>query len=272
MNKVNTLISKETCLIYGLPGTVILAVSLLLSCKVAINLGGSMFVTSVSFVGCNLLLWMLYLLLFQYLPLDLMRVWLARNDTGSDEVLDTAAVTETSEPPVKTVHPPVITSEPPVNTVQPITAEEYQANCDEFKRRTQEEHRQVTDTIMDYVGRVMSPFMEKEQLDKLRAEILAWCDNPQHIPEPVTLKHQKEDRDRLKTVSFKHFIWNIAARLGFNNGYSVKVQAKFIKKLFPNELSGIEVKSLERSLTCSPDSGHVKLDRPIHTDNFIFHF
>ena len=57
----------------------------------------------------------------------------------------------------------------------------------------------------------------------------------------------------MKTVSFKHFIWNIAARLGFENGYSGKIQADFIKSLFPNELKDVESKSLERSLTCSPD-------------------
>ena len=76
----------------------------------------------------------------------------------------------------------------------------------------------------------------------------------------------------MKTVSFKHFIWNISARLGFENGYSGKIQADFIKSLFPNELKDVESKSLERSLTSSPEDGHIKLDRPVHTDNYIFHF
>ena len=61
MRKLNTIISKDTCLFYGLPGTAILAMSLVLSCKVANDFGGSTFVNEVSFIGCNLLLWLLYL-------------------------------------------------------------------------------------------------------------------------------------------------------------------------------------------------------------------
>ena len=45
-----------------------------------------------------------------------------------------------------------------------------------------------------------------------------------------------------------------------------------IKKLFPNELADIETTSLARSLTSEPDKGHIKLDRPLHTDNYTFHF
>ena len=118
----------------------------------------------------------------------------------------------------------------------------------------------------------MAPFMEETELDLLRNEIRAWCDNPNYKPKPVKLKTVHGYKDKLKTVSFKHFIWNIAARLGFENGYSGKVQANFIKSLFPNELKEVESKSLERSLTSSPDEGHIKLDRPKHTDNYIFHF
>lgn len=108
MRNLSTIISKETCLFYGLPGTAILAVSLILSCKVSNDFAGSTFVNTISFFGCNALLWLLYL--------------------------------------------------------------------------------------------------------------------------------------------------------------------DFIKSLFPNELKDVESKSLERSLTSSPEDGHIKLDRPKHTDNYAFHF
>lgn len=254
MRNLNTIISKETCLLYGLPGTAILAVSLILSCKVSNDLGGNTFVGTVSFFGCNVLLWLLYLVLFQYLPVDLMRIWLSRKNPVSIEVSETSTVKS------------------PVNTVRPMTDEEYQAHCAEFERKKQEEHQKLVSPIIDYVGRVMSPFMEETELNLLRSEIRAWCDDPNHKPQPVKLKTIHDYKDKLKTISFKHFTWNIAARLGFENGYSGKIQADFIKSLFPNELKDIESKSLERSLTCSPDDGHIKLDRPVHTDNYIFHF
>ncbi len=254
MRNLSILISKETCLLYGLPGTGILAVSLTLSCKVGNDFGGSTFVNTVSFFGCNVLLWLLYLVLFQFLPVDLMKIWLLkRNPVGIKET-ETNAV------------------QPPVSTIQPMTAEEYKAHCADFERKKQEEHQKLVNPIIDYVGRVMAPFMEENELDLLRNEIRAWCDNPNHEPQSVKLKTVHDYKDKLKTVSFKHFIWNIAARLGFDNGYSGKIQADFIKSLFPNELKDVESKSLERSLTSSPDEGHIKLDRPKHTDNYAFHF
>ncbi len=258
MKNLSTIISKETCLFYGFPGTVILAVSLILSRKVANDFGGNTFVNTVSFFGCNVLLWLLYLALFQYLPVDLMRIWLSRKNPVSIEAAETNTAIEIISPPV--------------STAQPMTTEEYKAHCAEFERKKQEEHQRLVNPIIDYVGRVMSPFMEENELDLLRNEIRAWCDNPDYKSQPVKLKPIHDYKDKLKTVSFKHFIWNIAARLGFENGYSGKVQADFIKSLFPNELKGIESKSLERSLTSSPDDGHIKLDRPVHTDNYIFHF
>lgn len=258
MRNLSTIISKETCLFYGLPGTAIIAVSLILSCKIGNDFGGSTFVNTVSFFGCNALLWLLYLVLFQYLPVDLMRVWSSKTRPNVTEAVGSGIDKEHVKHPVA--------------TVQPMTAEEYKAHCAEFERKKQEEHQLLVDSIIDYVGRMMSPFIEMLELDLLRNEIRAWCDNPNYEPKPIKLKSVHENRDKLKTVSFKHFVWNIAARLGFENGYSGKVQAKFIKRLFPNELADIEVISLERSLTSSPDDGHIKLDRPVHTDNYIFHF
>lgn len=267
MRNLTMIISKETCLFYGFPGTAILAVSLILSCKVGNDFGGSTFVNTVSFFGCNTLLWLLYLVLFQYLPVDLMRIWLSRAElTGVEsEKVKTEAAPSSDNTVVKSV---VSTTA----AVQPMSTEEYHAHCAEFERKKQEEHQLLVDCIIDYVGRVMSPFIEMLELDLLRNEIRAWCDNPNYEPKPVKLKSVHENRDRLKTVSFKHFIWNIAARLGFENGYSGKIQADFIKSLFPNELKDVESKSLERSLTSSPEDGHIKLDRPKHTDNYAFHF
>lgn len=258
MRNLSTIISKETCLFYGLPGTAILAVSLILSCKVGNDFRESTFVNTVFFLGCNVLLWLLYLVLFQYLPIDLMKIWQSRKNPVGIKATNTSIGAGTVEHPV--------------STVKPMTTEEYKAHCAEFERKKQEEHQNLVSSIMDYVGRVMAPFMEENELDLLRNEIRVWCDNPNHKPQPVKLKPAHEYKDKLKTVSFKHFIWNIAARLGFENGYSGKIQADFIKSLFPNELKDVESKSLERSLTSSPDNGHIKLDRPKHTDNYIFHF
>ena len=182
MRNLSTIISKETYLFYGLPGTAILAVSLILSCKVSNDFGGSTFVNTVSFFGCNVLLWLLYLVLFQYLPVDLMRIWLSRAEpTGveSEEVK-----TEVAPSSDNTVVKSVVS---PAAAVQPMSTEEYHAHCAKFERKKQEEHQLLVDSIIDYVGRMMSPFIEMLELDLLRNEIRTSCDNPYYEPKPIKL-------------------------------------------------------------------------------------
>lgn len=183
MKNLSTIISEETCLFYGLPGTAILAVSLILSCKVGNDFAGSTFVNTVSFFGCNVLLWLLYLVLFQYLPVDLMRIWLSKTKPNATESVETKNIKETVKYPVV--------------TIQPMTAEEYKAHCAEFEFKKQEEHQKLVSPIIDYVGRAMAPFMEETELDLLRNEIRAWCDNPNYKPKPVKLKTIHDYKDKL---------------------------------------------------------------------------
>jgi len=49
------------------------------------------------------------------------------------------------------------------------------------------------------------------------------------------------------------------------------VQAGFIKSLFHKELLAVETESLARSLTCDPNKGHIKIDRPKQIGDNSFH-
>lgn len=152
-----------------------------------------------------------------------------------------------------------------------VTKEEYRTYCADFEQKQQDNRLLLVNSILDYVKRKMAPFTTEENLVLLCGEIEAWCDNPAYTPKDVTLKRMPNPKDRLKTSDFKHLVWNIGVRLGFENGYSVIVQAGFIKSLFPVELMAVETESLARSLTCDPDKGHIKLDRPKQTGNSNFH-
>lgn len=262
---MKSIVNKDNCLIYGFPGIVILAIFLFISVVVGNDLGQSSFVRTVSFVGCNGLLWLLYLVLFQFLPVEILEAWQSKKkptavsvpETNTCQIMEETIAKETAQS---------------VTPIPPLSEEQYKAYCEDFERQRQEARQQLTLPILDYVRRKMAPFTTEENLALLCEEMEAWCNNSHHIPQAIALKPISEPRDRLKTLDFKHLVWNIGARLGFDNGYSVQVQAEFIKKLFPKELCGIETISLARSLTCEPNKGHIKLDRPLHTDNYIFHF
>ena len=263
MKNHNTIVNTENCLFYGLPGIVILAVSLMASTRIGADFGGDTFVKTVSFLGCNGLLWLLYLVLCQYLLADLLAICLPKKKTATVGVLE--AKPEAGMTLSETV------AEQPTTPTPVLSQEQYQSYCADFERQKQEAREELATPVLGYVNRKMAPFTTEENLAQLCNEVRTWCDNPLHSPKAIRLKPVSNPKDRLRTVDFKHFVWNIGARLGFENGYSVQVQAGFIKRLFPNELADIELTSLARSLTSEPDKGHIKLDKPLHTDNYIFH-
>lgn len=56
---------REACLVWGLPGVAILAISLMVAVRVGNDFGHDVLVRTVTFIGSNALLWQLYALMFQ---------------------------------------------------------------------------------------------------------------------------------------------------------------------------------------------------------------
>lgn len=277
MKNQNTIVNTENCLFYGLPGIIILALSLMASTRISSDFGGDTFIKTVSFLCCNGLLWLLYLAVCQYMLTDLvtlctLMVKKVRNGNNTEPV-ETLVVEEYTDVPLIEDQPEQVTvaATSTAESAPVVTKEEYRTYCADFEQKQQDNRLLLVNSILDYVKRKMAPFTTEENLVLLCGEIEAWCDNPAYTPKDVTLKRMPNPKDRLKTSDFKHLVWNIGVRLGFENGYSVMVQAGFIKSLFPVELMAVETESLARSLTCAPDKGHIKLDRPKQTGNSNFH-
>ena len=106
---------------------------------------------------------------------------------------------------------------------------------------------------------------------------------PEHYGEKVTIGGRrviyapaidvtvyKDKWGRYTVLEKGHRLTPAEKKLGLKRTRSA--EAKFIKKLFPNELAGIEIDSLKASLSSYPDNGHIKLDRPKPTSNNVFHF
>mgnify|MGYP007068040470 CR=1 FL=1 len=206
MKNHNTIVNTENCLFYGLPGIVILAVSLMASTRIGADFGGDTFVKTVSFLGCNGLLWLLYLVLCQYLLADLLAICLPKKKTATVGVLE--AKPEAGMTLSETV------AEQPTTPTPVLSQEQYQSYCADFERQKQEAREELATSVLGYVNRKMAPFTTEENLAQLCNEVRTWCDNPLHSPKAIRLKPVSNPKDRLRTVDFKHFVWNIGARLG----------------------------------------------------------
>lgn len=268
---MNTIINKDNCLVYGLPGMAILIISLGVSINIGNDFGGSTFVSSVSFLGCNGLLWMLYLVIFQYLPIDILNLLYSKRQTGKPNTeLQQIEFMADMDSPTDETETTTSTTQETETPVPVLTSEECQSYCTGFEQKKKAEEQKLTATIISYVNKVMASFVEEEHLPKLCHGICVWCSDAAYVLTAIPLKYHPAHKDRLKTIDFKHFVWNIASRLGFENGYSGQVQANFIKNLFPQELKDVEKQSLIRNLTSAPQEGHIKLDRAL-PGSYDFH-
>ena len=111
----------------------------------------------------------------------------------------------------------------------------------------------------------MSPYIyDNEELEKLLDAIRKWADDWQHTPVPIRLK------STLTTLDLRHFVWNIAERLGSKKNYTGEIRAIFIKRMFPDVMRDIELDSI-RNFKFQPDTGSIVIDEPDKGD-YNFHF
>ena len=297
--KTENMAVRVYCLVWGCPGLVILTISLFVSLKVGNDFGQDNFAKFVTFVISSGLLGTVYYLFQSVLAEVSLRL---QNGQHEGTILltdqEAEAVTEdsTDNDIIEQVQECRAEVLPQTESAQEHLSEELQESTIEISdsaeptkeiadtietsseqpdlyaqrykeyQREQEHRRQNTiDAIMGYVTHTMSPYIyDNDELEKLLDAIRKWADDWQHIPVPIRLK------STLTTLDLRHFVWNIAERLGSKKDYSGRVRADFIKRMFPDEMRDIEQDSI-RNFKFQPDTGNIVIDEPDKGD-YHFHF
>ena len=297
--KTENMAVRVYCLVWGCPGLVILTISLFVSLKVGNDFGQDNFAKFVTFVISSGLLGTVYYLFQSVLAEVSLRL---QNGQHEGTILltdqEAEAVTEDStdndiieqvqecraevlpqtesaqEPLPEELQEPIIeisnSVEPTKETTDTIeTSSEqpdlYAQRCKVYQREQEQRRQNTIDAIMGYVTHTMSPYIyDNDELEKLLDAIRKWADDWQHIPVPIRLK------STLTTLDLRHFVWNIAERLGSKKDYSGRVRADFIKRMFPDVMRDIEQDSI-RNFKFQPDTGNIVIDEPDKGD-YHFHF
>ena len=241
---------SEHCLFYGLPGTAILTISLLVALHVGNDFHQDVFAKSITFAGSNIALWMLYLLIFQTMPMELVDI-LIRNKDGN-YTTDTKSI-NVDEQQEQTA--PVVSAQCDISN--------YEAINQRHEQETIERKEQMLSAIFEYINEVMSPFLRESDLPLLCEEIRSWANDVRHTPRSFCLK---EPLDRF---ALAHFIWNIGERLD-RKTYSGNIRAIFVKSLFPDALKTVSIDTL-RNFKTHPKRGPIPLDEP-SDGSFAFHY
>ena len=297
--KTENMTVRDYCLLWGCPGLVILTISLLVSLKVGNDFGQDNFAKFVTFVISSGLLGTIYYLFQSVLadvPLKMqnrqrqvpMLLTDQETEAVTEDSTDNMSVEQVHEclaevlPQTESAHEPLSEElkEPTVevsdlteptkevpDTVESSTEQLdlYAQRCKEYQREQEQRRQSTIDAIMGYVAHTMSPYIyDNEELEKLCDAIRKWADDWQHIPVPIRLK------STLTTLDLRHFVWNIAERLGSKKDYTGEVRAIFIKRMFPNVMKDIELDSI-RNFKFQPDTGSIVIDEPDKGD-YHFHF
>ena len=297
--KTENMAVRVYCLVWGCPGLVILTISLFVSLKVGNDFGQDNFAKFVTFVISSGLLGTVYYLFQSVLAEVSLRL---QNGQQEGTILltdqEAEAVTEdsTDNDIIEQVQECRAEVLPQTESAQEHLSEElqestieisdsaeptkeiadtietsseqpdlYAQRCKEYQREQEQRRQNTIDAIMGYVTHTMSPYIyDNDELEKLLDAIRKWADDWQHIPVPIRLK------STLTTLDLRHFVWNIAERLGSKKDYSGRVRADFIKRMFPDEMRDIEQDSI-RNFKFQPDTGNIVIDEPDKGD-YHFHF
>ena len=287
--KTDNMAVRDYCLLWGCPGLVILTISLFVSLKVGNDFGQDNFAKFVTFVISSGLLGTVYYLFLSVLadvPLKLQKRPRKETMLLTDHEAEVVPADSTSkvcleqaqeclaevphqtealqEPLLEELQEPTIKASDTTETSieQPDL---YAIRCKEFQREQEQRRQDTIAAIMEYVTHTMSPYIyDNEELEKLCNEIKKWADNWRHNPVPIRLK------STLTTLDLRHFVWNIAERLGSKKDYTGEVRAMFIKRMFPDVMKDIELDSI-RNFKFQPDTGSIMIDEPDRGD-YHFHY
>lgn len=297
--KTENMAVRVYCLVWGCPGLVILTISLFVSLKVGNDFGQDNFAKFVTFVISSGLLGTVYYLFQSVLAEVSLRL---QNGQHEGTILltdqEAEAVTEdsTDNDIIEQVQECRAEVLPQTESAQEQLSEElqestieisdsaeptkeiadtietsseqpdlYAQRCKEYQREQEQRRQNTIYAIMGYVTHTMSPYIyDNDELEKLLDAIRKWADDWQHIPVPIRLK------STLTTLDLRHFVWNIAERLGSKKDYSGRVRADFIKRMFPDVMRDIEQDSI-RNFKFQPDTGNIVIDEPDKGD-YHFHF
>lgn len=287
--KTENMAMRDYCLLWGCPGLVILTISLFVSLKVGNDFGQDNFAKFVTFVISSGLLGTVYYLFQSVLvdvPLKLQKRQRKETMLLTDQELEVVPEDSTDNESLEQVqecltevpHQTEVEQEPLLEELKEEIVEAsdmietsseqsdlYALRCKEFQREQEQRRQDTIAAIIEYVAHTMSPYIyDNGELEKLCDAIRMWANDWRHVPVPIRLK------STLTTLDLRHFVWNIAERLGSKKDYTGEVRAIFIKRMFPNVMKDIELDSI-RNFKFQPDTGSIMIDEPDKGD-YRFHY
>ena len=134
----------------------------------------------------------------------------------------------------------------------------------EEKSKKREKFIQGRKELMEaYIRGIMKPLLPEADIDALWLEYKQWIESSTYHPNDRMWKW----KERVTSHDVRHLTWNIAKRMGMENGYGTKTCGRFIKTIFPElclkrDGSRCTEDYLAKNLLEERETDFIKIDKP----------
>ena len=258
---------KDKYLIWTAIGLVVCLISLGVTIVVGSDFGHDNFVRVITFVCCNALGWLFYLI-FQSFIYDAYQIYTIKfgsKATPCEEVVPiehTSSAVVNDSPSIQTTEPTQV-PEPIQIHIDAQQHEETRANY--MDREKLEEEKRIR-MVMEYIHYIMPRIADEETVNHICTEVHQWMIFHKYKPKAIKRKLIKE----VNSVPLRHFVWNIAERFMYKKHYTGDVKANFIRSLFPKEFVDTDIDTT-KNFKVSPKASEIPIDEP-EGGNLNFHY
>ena len=134
----------------------------------------------------------------------------------------------------------------------------------EEKSKKREKFIQGRKKLMEaYIRGIMKPLLSEDDIDALWLEYKQWIESSTYHPNDRMWKW----KEKVTSRDVRHLTWNIAKRMGMENGYGTKTCGRFIKTMFPElclkrDGSQCTEEYLANNLLEERETDFIKIDKP----------
>ena len=146
-----------------------------------------------------------------------------------------------------------------------LSAEEQQKKREKFAQDRKE-------IMQEYIYYSLGPLLDEQDILAVWLEYEGWISSSTYQPKPRLCKW----KEKVSSRDVRHLTWNIAKRMGMENGYKSENCGRFVKALFPDlcvkrDGSPCTDSYLSQNLLEEKPNDLIKIDKP-EPHSIAFHF
>ena len=146
-----------------------------------------------------------------------------------------------------------------------LSAEEQQKKREKFSQDRKE-------IMQEYIYYSLGPLLDEQDILAVWLEYEGWINSSTYQPKPRLCKW----KEKVTSRDVRHLTWNIAKRMGMENGYKSENCGRFVKALFPDlcvkrDGSPCTDSYLSQNLLEEKPNDLIKIDKP-EPHSIAFHF